>query len=100
MTWGRKNGDDTRCNAQPEVCTYEGMDNLIYQRYVEMARVNEAILSPVGKVWRSIRQQDPSLELYDTDQSHPSYLGSMAAAYTFYTIIFKKIPRWLPISEI
>ncbi|WP_278379467.1 PKD domain-containing protein [Chryseobacterium arthrosphaerae] len=92
MTWGRKNGDDTRCNAQPEVCTYEGMDNLVYQRYVEMAQANEALLSPVGKVWRSIRQQDPSLELYDPDQSHPSYLGSMAAAYTFYTIIFKKDP--------
>ncbi|HCN52037.1 MAG TPA: hypothetical protein DIT10_23645 [Chryseobacterium sp.] len=92
MTWGRKNGDNTRCNAQPEVCTYEGMDNLIYQRYVEMAQTNEALLSPVGKVWRAIRQQDPSLELYDQDQSHPSYIGSMAAAYTFYTIIFKKDP--------
>jgi hypothetical protein len=45
MTWGRKNGDNTRCNAQPEVCTYEGMDNLIYQRYVEMAQTNEALLS-------------------------------------------------------
>lgn len=92
MTWGRKNGDNTRCAAQPDVCTYEGMDDLIYQRYVEMANINEALLSPVGKVWRTIRQQDPSLELYDTDQSHPSYIGSMAAAYTFYTILFKKDP--------
>ena len=96
MTWGRKNGDNTRCNAQPEVCTYEGMDDLIYQRYVQMAQANEALLSPVGKVWRAIRQQDPTLELYDQDQSHPSYIGSMAAAYTFYTIIFKKDPTLAP----
>ncbi|AZA79485.1 T9SS C-terminal target domain-containing protein [Chryseobacterium sp. G0186] len=96
MTWGRQNGDATRCTAQPAVCTYEGMDDLIYQRYVEMAKANEALLSPVGKVWRTIRQQNPSLNLYDQDESHPSYIGSMAAAYTFYTIIFKKDPTLVP----
>lgn len=96
MTWGRKNGDDTRCAVQPAVCTYEGMDDLIYQRYMEMARTNEGIVSPVGKVWRAIRAQDPSMELYDSDQSHPSYIGSMAAAYTFYTILYKKDPTLVP----
>lgn len=96
MTWGRKNGDDTRCAAQPAVCTYEGMDNLIYQRYMEMAQTNDGIISPVGKVWRVIRAQDPSMELYDLDQSHPSYIGSMAAAYTFYTILYKKDPTLVP----
>ncbi|MGU3377535.1 T9SS type A sorting domain-containing protein [Chryseobacterium sp. M5A1_1a] len=96
MTWGRKNGDDTRCAVQPAVCTYEGMDDLIYQRYMEMARTNEGIVSPVGKVWRVIRQIDPALELYDQDKSHPSYIGSMAAAYTFYTILYKKDPTLIP----
>lgn len=96
MTWGRKNGDATRCATQPNVCTYEGMDDLIYQRYLEVARINEAIVSPVGKVWRMIRQTDPTVELYDLDESHPSYIGSMAAAYTFYTILYKKDPTLVP----
>jgi hypothetical protein len=92
MTWGRKNGDAARCATQPNVCTYEGMDDLIYQRYMEMAQTNEGIVSPVGKVWRAIRQTDPTMELYDLDESHPSYIGSMAAAYTFYVILYKKDP--------
>lgn len=96
MTWGRRNGDTLRCGIQPDVCTYEGMDDLISRHYIEMAKDNEAILSPVGKVWRSIRQQDPALELYDQDKSHPSYIGSMIAAYTFYTVIFKKDPTLAP----
>ncbi|MDR4894504.1 MULTISPECIES: PKD domain-containing protein [unclassified Chryseobacterium] len=92
MTWGRKNGDGTICPGWPSVCTYQGMDDLIYARYMEMAMNNEGIISPVGKVWRTIREQNPTIELYDQDESHPSYIGSMAAAYTFYTIIFKKDP--------
>ncbi|MGE8554187.1 MAG: PKD domain-containing protein [Chryseobacterium jejuense] len=100
MTWGRKNGDNTRCAVHPAVCTYEGMDDLIHQRYMQMARTNEAILSPVGKVWRAIRQQNPTLELYDQDEIHPSYIGSMVAAYTFYTVIFKKDPTLAPYNGI
>lgn len=96
MTWGRKNGDAARCATQPNVCTYEDMDDLIYQRYMEMAQTNEGIVSPVGKVWRVIRQTDPTLELYDLDESHPSYIGSMAAAYTFYTLLYKKDPTLVP----
>lgn len=94
MTWGYKTGDATNCaNGNTPVCTYEGMDNLIYNRYMDMAQINESLVSPVGKVWRTIRQQQPTMDLYSSDGSHPSYLGSMAAAYTFYTILFKKDPE-------
>ncbi|MDR6920933.1 DUF4886 domain-containing protein [Chryseobacterium sp. 2987] len=94
MTWGYKSGDATNCaNGNTAVCTYEGMDDLISTRYTEMASLNESLISPVGKVWRMIRQQHPEMELYSSDGSHPSYLGSMAAAYTFYTLIFKKDPE-------
>jgi hypothetical protein len=92
MTWGRKYGDQPNCSSLPYICTYEGMDDKLYERYMQMATDNESLVSPVGKVWRTIRTQYPSLELYSSDESHPSYLGSMAAAYTFYTIIFKKDP--------
>ncbi|KIC64736.1 PKD domain-containing protein [Chryseobacterium taiwanense] len=92
MTWGRKFGDQSNCASLPYICTYEGMDDKLYDRYMQMATDNESLVSPVGKVWRTIRTQYPSLELYSSDESHPSYLGSMAAAYTFYTIIFKKDP--------
>ncbi|WP_077414081.1 T9SS type A sorting domain-containing protein [Chryseobacterium sp. JV274] len=98
MTWGRKNGDAANCPGLPAVCTYQGMDTQIYNRYMEMATTNEGIVSPVGKVWRAIREQNPAIELYDQDESHPSYIGSMAAAYTFYTILFKKDPAQIPFN--
>src|SRR5690606_41124656 len=34
----------------------------------------------------------PTRRSSDLDESHPSEIGSMVAAYTFYTTIFKKDP--------
>ena len=92
MTWGRKNGDMPMCEKWPDVCTYEGMDNLLAERYRIMTQTNHAILSPVGAVWRYIRKNYPQIELYNEDGSHPSEAGTYAAACTFATVIFKKDP--------
>ena len=92
MTWGRKNGDADNCASWPPVCSYVGMDNLLRSRYETMADSNKALLSPVGAVWRYLRANYPSLELYQTDESHPSVAGTYAAACCFYTTIFKRSP--------
>ncbi len=91
MTWGRKNGDQGNCPSWPPVCTYKGMDSLLRLRYEIMAKNNNAILSPVGAVWREIINNS-SIELYQPDQSHPSYAGTYAAACSFYTTIYRKNP--------
>lgn len=92
MTWGRKNGDADRCSRLPAVCTYIGMDDLTRERYIYMAQANQAVVSPVGAVWRYIRENYPSIELYQSDGSHPSAAGSYAAACCFYTAIYRKDP--------
>lgn len=92
MTWGRKNGDASNCANYPPLCTYEGMDSLLYWRYMQMAEDNSAIVSPVGRVWHVIRDNHPEIELYSSDESHPSVAGTYAAAVTFYTILFRKSP--------
>ena len=92
MTWGRKNGDASNCAAWPPVCTYEGMDSLLHLRYMMMAQNNNAEVSPVGAVWHYLRENAPSIELYSSDESHPSPAGSYAAACTFYTSMFRKSP--------
>ncbi|MFY7972724.1 MAG: T9SS type A sorting domain-containing protein, partial [Flavobacteriales bacterium] len=76
----------------PPVCTYEGMDDLLSERYMTMAADNEAIVSPVGELWRVIRTNHPEIDLYDTDGSHPSAVGSYAAAVAFFTTIFRADP--------
>ncbi|MDP1728419.1 MAG: hypothetical protein Q8M15_16665, partial [Bacteroidota bacterium] len=72
MTWGRKNGDSSNCATWPPVCTYRGMDSLLQLRYHLMANYNRAELSPVGAVWNYLRSNFPSIELYQSDESHPS----------------------------
>lgn len=96
MTWGRENGDAGNCANWPPVCTYEGMDSLLYERYIQMAEDNEAIVSPVGAVWRYIRSNLSAINLYDNDGSHPSAAGSYAAACAFYAVIHRKNPADVP----
>lgn len=92
MTWGRKNGDASNCASWPPVCTYNGMDSLLNLRYQTMAQQNNAIVSPVGEVWKYVRANHPEIELYQTDESHPSVAGTYLAACTFYATIFRKDP--------
>ena len=91
-TWGRKVGDASNCPLWPPVCTYEGMDSLLHMRYLQMATDNNALVSPVGVVWKYLRIMHPEIELYATDGSHPSAAGSYAAACSFYSVILRKNP--------
>ncbi len=93
MTWGRKNGDAMNCVVWPPVCTYAGMDSMLQLRYTIMADNNQAWLSPVAKVWRHIRDNSPSIELYNPDESHPSMAGTYAAALSFYALLYHKDPE-------
>lgn len=92
MTWGRKNGDTSNCANFPVMCTYEGMDSTIRNNYLKLAKNLYAEVSPVSVVWNYLRQNFPSINLYQADESHPSAEGSYAAACCFYTTIFKRDP--------
>ncbi|MBQ0787349.1 MAG: T9SS type A sorting domain-containing protein [Oceanihabitans sp.] len=95
MTWGRENGDASNCGNAPWVCTYEGMDDAITATYTFMADTNDTEIAPAGAVWRYLRTNYPSIDLYSNDGSHPSSAGSYAAACAFYTMIYKKDPTWI-----
>ena len=90
MTWGRKFGDASNCVPYPPVCTYLGMQERLRTRYLDMSFTHNASCSPVGMAWKKSIAQNPSLELYSPDESHPSIYGSYLAACTFYATIFKK----------
>lgn len=112
MTWGYKNGEPSFCGTSfPAPCTYEGMDNVIRMRYRAYADsavlasigysgatvsgfqpARQAQVSPVGAVRHYIRHQYPSIELYQTDGSHPTEAGTYAAGCTFYAALFHKDP--------
>lgn len=97
-TWGRKNGDSYIC-SQP-YCQentlitrdFYQMNSDIQAHYKIFADSVKASMSPVGTVWANIRQQHPSIELFDPDESHPSLAGTYAAACSFYAAIFRSDP--------
>lgn len=91
-TWGRKNGDTSMCRSWDAVCTYSGMDSLLNERYMMMAKDNHAAVSPVGEVWKYIRENNPKIELYMADESHPAEAGTYASACSFYSAILRKDP--------
>jgi hypothetical protein len=89
MTWGRENGDQQNCAVYPPVCTYEGMQQRLWESYVLMAGQNAAHCAPAGSTWRSYREAHPVAALY-TDGSHPNVLGSYIAATTLYATLFRR----------
>ena len=92
MTWGRKNGDAANCQSYPLMCTYRLMDSTIRSRYQTLTANIQGEVAPVSVVWRYLRQNHPGIELYATDESHPSLAGTYAAACCFYATLFKKDP--------
>lgn len=89
MTWGRENGDAQNCASWPPVCKFGGMNELLRQRYVQMAKDNGCDVAPVGSVWREVRNKT-SLGLYQGDGSHPSTAGTHLAALTLYRALTNK----------
>ena len=92
MTWGRKYGDTQNCLNYPPLCTFEGMNDRLRWAYKQMADENEALMSPVGMAWRASWEADSSINLWSSDNSHPSLAGSYLAACVFYATILEKNP--------
>jgi hypothetical protein len=90
MTWGRKYGDQQNCQFYPPICTYLGMQQRLRESYLEMAFNDSASCVPVGMAWKASIAIDSTINLYSSDNSHPSIYGSYLAACSFYASIFKK----------
>ncbi|MCB0760024.1 MAG: T9SS type A sorting domain-containing protein [Flavobacteriales bacterium] len=93
MTWGRIDGDQDNCAAWPPVCTYDGMQDLLTERYQEMAFMNNCWTAPVGEAWRQVRDEtNDEILLYSNDGSHPSAAGTYLMACVLYTMLYDDSP--------
>lgn len=89
-TWGRKYGDASNCGIYPPFCTYTGMQNRLKASYKLFADTTQGIMSPAGEAFRLCRQTDSTINLYQSDYSHPSMEGSYLTACVFYEVLFSK----------
>jgi hypothetical protein len=84
MTWGRQNGDP----QWDSISTFDKMNARLRDAYLRIADSANAAVSPVGVAWKYIRDNYPSINLYQQDGSHPSLEGSYLAACVFYSSLF------------
>ncbi len=59
----------------------------VIANHSEAAKINEALLFPVGKYWKQYNAQKNKISLYNRDLFHPSKAGSFFAAL----VLFKKL---------
>jgi hypothetical protein len=78
LTWAKQN--------QPET------QQILTNSYMNVAKELKAKVAPVGIVWQKIQEKNLKLNLYSSDQSHPSPIGSYVAACVFYTTFYGNSP--------
>ena len=87
MTWAHKNGD---LGLPVGSDTYEDMQQRLRSGYMTIADSLDAMLAPCGWSWRYVRQNNPGIELYSSDNYHPDITGTYLAACTFYSMFFQQ----------
>lgn len=95
MTWGRKEGAEFLAEHN---LTREEMTNRLADAYEKAAARVGAEVSPVGRRFWAAGQEEPLMELFDPDKTHPSPAGSMLAAMTHYVTLFGELPAKLPMK--
>ena len=89
-TWGYKTGDTQYCNGTPTLCNYESMQEQLFKSYSKMAQKTDDLLAPIGEAWKLSQQTHPEIELYESDNRHPSPEGTYLSACIFYMKFFNK----------
>jgi hypothetical protein len=87
MTWGRKDGLSPA--GYPD---YASMQAQIMVNYQTIANELNLTIAPVGLIWQETLKENPNLQLWDTDGSHPSKIGTYLAANVFYTVLTGESP--------
>jgi hypothetical protein len=91
LTWAHKDGWPE--NNLPD---YESMQLQINQGYMTIANQLIAPVAPVGYAWLTAWLQEPQLDLWQADGSHPTEQGTYLAACVFYAVIFRQSPENIP----
>jgi hypothetical protein len=74
---------------------YQSMQTQIDQGYQGIAQELHVGIAPVGYAWSIAKEQDPDLDLWQDDGSHPDAQGTYLAACVFYATIFRQSPQGL-----
>lgn len=82
MTWGRQKG-------WGPFSDFKGMNEKLIERYQHLAKKLNLRVIPVAQVWQFLVERDPNIELWKTDGSHPSRIGSEVIADILVKYVFE-----------
>jgi hypothetical protein len=88
LTWAHRDGW-----PEDNMPDYESMQMQINQGYMAIANELIAPVAPVGYAWLDAWRQNPTLDLWQADGSHPTEQGTYLAACVFYAVIFRQTPE-------
>jgi hypothetical protein len=97
VTWGREAGGQQCINSycSPVFINYFHMQDSLTSSYRLISDSTAALLAPAGEAWRTAKTLNPSIDLWDSDGSHPSLKGSYLTACLFYKKLFDQSPAGL-----
>ena len=90
LTWAHRDGwPEKGLNG------YEAMQLQIDYGYLTIARELGVSVAPIGCAWMTARRNNPRLDLWQQDGSHPTEQGTYLAACVLYAAIFRASPEGL-----
>ena len=92
-TWGRADGSDTLTKYG---WTRESMTWKVAAAYDAIGRELDVPVAHVGLAFFDICENQPDIQLYASDLTHPSYMGSFLAASCLFATIFQRDPTTVP----
>jgi hypothetical protein len=90
MTWAHKDGEPSAGQS-----SYEGAQDAVDRTYLALSGELGVPVAPVGYTWLHVHQDHPDIELWQSDNSHPTAAGTYLAACVFYATIFRQSPYGL-----
>lgn len=90
MTWGYRNGWPGN-----GLTSYENMQQGLYDGYMSIVHELKTRVAPVGVAWAEAHRQNPQVNLWQDDGSHPAVQGTYLAACVFYATLFGESPEGL-----
>jgi hypothetical protein len=90
LTWAHRDG-----LPEYNLQDYQTMQFQIDIGYLGIAQELSVRVAPVGYTWLLAKSQNPQLDLWQADGSHPSVQGTYLAACVFYSVIFHQSPEGL-----
>lgn len=84
--WGPKGGFPPYASSGTELI------DKIYNNYIFLQDTAGEVIAPIGPAWKRIIFNHPSINLWDSDDTHPGIYGTFLTAGILYSSIFKSNP--------